>query len=354
MGKLTGRKEPAATFARGARFVETIPAEEWNQEVLRYARSRPLKVLVDRSRGFRHPWNAKVFWNGVRELYEVNVHPGYVNGGEFETLATVEKDWAPEATVARYRSEGREEEERMEAWLSEAPWVAVPMDSIRAIGTDAEPEEAPEIVPAFFEAQGVSPSSVLRQAEDGVSVLEGNLSDGRTRRLLRAFEIVLVQERPALNASWSNGAEGALFQLGFTAPEAPAPRISVRKRFLARVSDRLVAEQLALGWVDDGIEELHLATVYLLSPVGTPAGAEPGPGWSVWVKHRVFWDLGFGINQELDAIEETFLSFPGLPLAGGVANFAIQGIIDEVNQAYSRADALLNESRIAGAFWTVG
>jgi hypothetical protein len=95
-----------------------------------------------------------------------------------------------------------------------------------------------------------------------------------------------------------------------------------------------------------------LATVYLLSPEDTPAGAKPGPDWTPYVKHRVFWNLVHAVRSDPPVGRtENITIFTGL--AGGVADGLINQLLATNNDASAAASEFLANRTVEGRFWTV-
>lgn len=322
--------------------MKTILASTWNALIDRIRREQILGCTVMKHGAWKHPWQVTPSWNIEREEWVAQIHPGFVNGFDAEVRLRAEE--APLETVMRLDAR---KGERVDARLSETP--ELPLRQWRAIGTDATPAqvsvraldtivESFEPVPEFFRELGAGPPD------------EGG-------RLLRATEVVLQQDRLTTGADWTfgAGADGSFAQFNVTYTLPPGAR---ERAYLLTTSrfdppappDPL--DQLLGRWMDEGFDALHLSTIYLLSPEDTPAGAEPGPEWTPYVKHRVFWNLVHALRFDppVDRTENTTL-FTGL--AGGVADGLINQLLAENNDKFAAASEFLATRTVEGRFWSI-
>ncbi len=319
-----------ADFRMPTTFVETIPVSKWVAVMRRLTRSRPLHVTVDRSYGFRHPWHSRAQWHQTR--WHLDVNPGYVNARE--TLARIDGDLVP---------------------LSTSPPLPVPPALLRPIGDDPEALGG-ERVPDYFRSLGVGSeeyevSTDLAELSRRVA-LTGDFPDASTRRRLRACELVLAQPRAALRMEFGDEAGEPTLQLAISTPDDPSPVISLRRAWSGSPPQAGI-EALLAGRPDNGLDEKHLATVYLLSPVGAAIDAVPDASWQCLVQHRTWWNLRHEVNQFLESVPDQRITLPGLGLAGGVGDALIAGAVLSTEATLNQARALLDRSRIEGRFWSV-
>ncbi|MFK5920905.1 MAG: hypothetical protein QM496_01895 [Verrucomicrobiota bacterium] len=341
---------PEATFGDGEYLIDSIGIDEWNRVVDQLTRSRPLRVTVVESDQFRHPWMMTLGWNVEEGRWGAQVDAGFVN--EEEVVIRVATKAAPSWTVERLAAEVSEGAEWLDAWLSENPVLPVANDRWRAVGYDASEFGEAEAVPGYFLELGVEDrrGSTELDGVGAVTRFSGALPDPDEVRLLRAVDVVLVQPRPALTVDWVGAGNKVDFQLGVRMPARDQASLKVVRKYIP--PDPLELDGLGiLGGEDPGLDERWLATLYLVSPVGAVKGSEPDESWTPYVSQRVFWHLRYGVDQDLEAVQSRSLSFD-VPLAGGVGNLAVQGFLDENNAASFQAEALLNQSRIRGQFWT--
>jgi len=319
--------------------MKTILATTWNALIDRLRREQILGCTVMEHGVWKHPWQVTPSWSFEREEWVAQIHPGFVNGLDAEVR--IDAGEAPPETLERL---GAKNEERVDARLTENPQM--PLRQWRAIGTDASPEsvslsgfetivESFEPVPEFFRSLGAG--------EDG--------------RLLRATEIVLQQDRLTTGTDWTFGAgvDGTVAQFNVTYALPPRARERAYLRTTSRYEppappdplDRLMGR-----WEDEGFDALHLATVYLLSPENMPAGSEPGPDWTPYVKHRVFWNLVHAVRFDPPAGRtENLTLFTGL--AGGVADGLINQLLADNNDKSAAASEFLANRTVEGRFWSI-
>lgn len=315
-------------FAEQTRFVKTIPHEAWNAAVRRFSRSRPLLVTVEPERGLPHAWKVSPTWSSEEEAWTIKVRPGYVNAAEVDLGGHAIREAVPHS---------------------------IPPERWRAIGSDAPMMlGSGEGVPEYFLALGVAPhNSQLRIEGETLSItLAGDRISKSERRLLRAVELVLVQPRPSVRIDWEEF-DGRVAPKIDVSPASGGPYLVVRRAWSDPAEASATLEQLATGLVDEGLDELRIATIYLVSPPGLPDGSEVDATWSPHVRHYVFRNLQHAVDRDLVPILESPVVFSTLGLAGGAAEAIVQGIADALNDAEAQLKGWLNRSRIRGRFWTV-
>jgi hypothetical protein len=334
--------------------MKSIPARDWNALVDRLRRDQVLGCTILRSEEWRHPWHVSPEWNPDTRRWEAMIRPGFVNGIDPEV--SVRADEAPAETLERLQIQPGSV--RVDARLTEEP--RMPLNRWRAIGRDAPPERtgvsagedvtaAYEPVPEFFLALGAEapPENPLAP-----------LPTGSGTRLLRATDLLLVQDRLATGTDWTFGTgtagDGsfARFSVAYALP--PGARERARLRSVARHQPAPPADpvQRLLGnWQDTGQDTLHVATVYLLSPEDEPPGAEPGPAWTPHVKHRVFWNLVHGVTVDATPGGSDNLTLPG-GLGLGAGDSVIGGLLATINDNQAVLDEFLRNRGVEGRFWT--
>lgn len=328
----TLRPDLEAKELAGKRFYEAFGIGRAYAWVKRIAKARPLRVIADPAAQFRHPWNTRLRFGkletGKEPRWHFQINPGMVG----------EKD------PYRWREiEGKREK----AFIDDdpLPWFPIEPDRLRKIGTDADPGSV-EPVPEYFALRDVVPPPKLKT--DGEE-LEIELRGGTSKkRLLRACDLVLTQPRTAISAALD--AEGSI-DFSFYTPD-PDPFINLYPKWEEPIDEVPIVQQLIGGFTDRAFEELHLATIYLLSTSGEAAGSDPDGSWTPFVAHKVFWNLGYRNNSLLSLALPDRFPRPITGLAGGVADLLIGNITDELQRHYSLGLSLLNQSKIRGWFWT--
>lgn len=328
MASLWQTPQPIGTATFGV-----IPAEEWNAMLDRLGRNRPLRLRGLRGGEFRHPFNVHPLWNPVRERWEASVWAGYVNGEEVG--ADLRADQAPALTIERTGE--KRGSATVRAWLSEQP--SLPLGALRALGPGGS-----ERAPYFFRFLGVGEPSGLSLSDLERGVIETSSSQKPTRKL-RACELVLRKGRPATRATWSG--DGAAFELAEDSPADAAARVDFRPAYSGIVPDPFGL--LDGSFAQPDYDELHLATVYLLSPPHAADDALPDGAWQPYVRHRQFWNLRHAYRGFTPQAGDP-LTFP-VGIAAGVASGLIQSIVEEVSGRIEAARQYLNARQIEGRFW---
>jgi hypothetical protein len=327
---------------------ETISVAAWVEIVERVARNRPVRFDVLEKGRFRHPWNVACRWNYDSERWEANVEAGFVNGLD-ATVALAVGD-APQETITRVQGTSDDPPRgRVDARLTESPWVPLRTDAWRTIGTGAIGLKL-EAVPEYFVPLGVREGSTIKESPTGVTVSTPDNTEG-PRRLLRAQDVILTQERPALVPTV--GSDGGFATIDFTL--SPDGRERSFVTFVPSWEPPVPIEGLAMlsGATDKPFEQIRLATVYLLSGDGEPDGSEPSETWTPFLAHKVFWNLNYANNIDLK-VTPRFERYPiPIPLAGGVAQPIVDELVDGITDAANQALSLLNNSKVVGKFWII-
>jgi hypothetical protein len=319
--------------------MKTILATTWNALIDRLRREQILGCTVMEHGGWKHPWQVTPSWSFEREEWVAQIHPGFVNGLDAEVR--LDAGEAPPETLERL---GARNEERVDARLTEGPQMA--LRQWRAIGADASPESV-----------SVSGFETIVESFEPVPEFFRSLGAGEDGRLLRATEIVLQQDRLTTGTDWTFGAgvDGTVAQFNVTYGLQPGSRERAYLRTTSRHEppappdpmDRLMGR-----WEDEGFDALHLATVYLLSPEDMSAGSNPGPDWTPYVKHRVFWNLVHAVRFDPPVGRtENITLFTGL--AGGVADGIINQLLAENNDKSAAASEFLANRTVEGRFWSI-
>lgn len=328
----------------------TIPASAWNANAHRLARKLNLSLggRTD-ANGWRHPWNVKAAFNTFSQRWELNVYPGFINAMETEAPAM---DWNMAPPLTRERLPGGAGG-RVRPWLSESPWFTP--KAWRKIGEDAEPTREPEAVPEFFQAFGVGgpPRLDLNVDFSGVSVSVDPTEDPDARRLLRAVDVVLAVPKPAPALVTTETPNGVRVDVSLNVPgPEEVPSLFTTRRWFAPIEAPTVQEQLASGRTQPTFEEWRVATVFLLSPAGEPAGAEPGSGWFAFTRHSLTWNRGFAYKSEADFLPPLDLTF-STGLAGGIAQPIFDALLAPVNEADRAASLFLSRAAVETDSWSL-
>lgn len=329
-----------------------VSAESWNGFVDSVFAGRVASVTRVEAEPWRHPWFCRLSWWDEARAFAVRVKPGFCLSGpsrarrDVSVSVPVVSSLAPERSLNRLNvSRPRSGGAVVEAFLREEPRLAIEPGRWRAIGTDADTSEG---VPVFFRERGVNPSPVARVAGESVE---------RRPRLLRSCDVVLSHDRLANATEWQQGAgvDGTVAQFFSNVASAPNRRERPYLRVMREFSpDEPVdpIEQMRGLWSDTGTDSIRVASLFLLSEPGVPAGSVPGfppERWSPYVKHSVFWNLQYLESRFSAPAAQPPLVFPGLSLAGGVLG-SFQPSLAQINDNFNALSQFLGTRLAAGVF----
>lgn len=333
----------------------TIDADAFEDFVDEYFRKRIRSIEVLDAPDWRHPWRTDLTWDYEGERWTAKVWPGFcLSGSGADPQVIVPGTLVGLETRERLGIDLRKpEEESIEAYLSESPRIPLPPIKWRAIGTDAVvvSGSAGEPVPEKFQKRGVmSPTELDTQGENGAVVrVSGLVEDRRQARLLRACDLVLTHDRvrSVVQPTVVEGSVDVEFsQIGTISRKGPW--VEVQRKFEppgAGIVD------LVLGAAaDTGRDELHLATLYLLSPEGEEPGAVPDETWEPSAIYRHRWNLQYRATYEDRIVEPTRISIAVPQLGGGALGIRAQPIIDEINRKTAELEAALRKVENVGVF----
>lgn len=312
-------------------------------------RWRPLRISADDATGRSHAWQISGGWDPGQERWEIRIDPGYVNGREVLCpLQPIEE--LPEETLARLEDEGGKLPASARAWLSDRPSIGV--SRFRAVGTDAialagSAEEIPEY---FLERGVVPPDEISIEGQQITQTVTGTGEQMKTRRLLRACDVILNQPRASARLEVGEGNRPEV-RLALPGDETPYLTIQAARYEPAGEAGN-IQEEFARAIADDGVDRILIGRLWLLSPAGAAPGSEPDRRWTAYGQNEVFYHLDHDVNVDLDVIEPLDLGFT-IPLAGGVAQLTISSLTAGINANDAYASAFLSKGRVVGRFRTV-
>ena len=281
------------------------------------------------------PWNVRARWNRDEERIEFNLKAGLINGGPVKAPPVPFEEANP-ATKRRAVFEGLGNVVRngkVEPYLDEFPWIPVAEKTIVPRDFRGIPIGDREFLSQF----NLDPDSERWRAESG------------TRRFLRSCDFVLLHPRPAAETVVAED----LLGIAASVRGAPSggPRVTVVPTFEPDPPAPSLVEQIASGRTDPPFERRLIARAYVVSGPGLSSEEAPlDESWSVFPRHEWFYNKGFGFQVEVGIVQPLNLSFP-LPLAGGVAQPAVDAILADVNQQDAEASILLSKNAVRARFW---
>jgi hypothetical protein len=322
----------------------TVSAREWNEFLEDVRAGRVLHALDLRGgRQWRHPWATVVEWDDAAAQWVARVKAGFCNGLPATVLREV--DGVPVDVALTERAD---------------PLPVVPLPVWRAIGADASPDVARvsedgglqtsyEPVPEYFTDLGVAAAPVIAGSLESGLVEQLAVQDrGQAQRRLRAVDLVLYHDRPALTTAAAAG--NALTASTRVRSNARAGAYLRAVAKYAREAEPDPVQQLLGNWADGDRDSVQIATVYLLSPAG--AGEDVDETWEPFVRYAQFWNLSYAHTQQRLAGSPQPLTVQ-TGLAAGAGDRVIQQLLQEGNQALQAALAQLGTERIVGRFWSV-
>ena len=348
--------------------VPTLDAGTWNALIDKLAKRLPIRC-VRTGKKWMHPWLISPEWSD-EDGWLFRIKPGFVNGIDAET-ATLAR-LAGGHTLDRIEQETGKRPEKKQpvtAWLTEAPRIE--FGATRIIGKGASPEEVVttddgavsfkfEGVPEFFYQFGITPESVVFTGglNSGIQLVEGDTTTPKDPPpILRAVDVVLSVDRLSakLDIYRGNGmldGFNALYfvRYGRAAPMKERPTLSITGKYVPKIEVDL--GDFTQEITDEETDRIKIATIYLLSPKGTPMEAIPDGTWRPFVAHDVFWNLAHAPAILPDPIDYEPITIQ-TGLAGGFADAIFSAQLSALNDNLSIATALVGKPNLAGRFWSL-
>ena len=358
------------TINPAAAIPDNLPIyhDAWNGLVDEFRRNRPLTAKSRNSALWQHPWKASASYDAENKRWTYQILPGFVNGDSAE----ITLDWEDIPQVSKNRIGESEKSSRHEIPLTERPQIPITPNHFRRIGIDSSPFKVEgdqsqgrfsfESVPNFFRDKGVGEQPVIEYTESGrpVTQISGVLDGGEDEpRLLRAVEVILTKERPALtvDTSVSSGIDGTGFTnynvRYSTRNPRSTPYLSTRSSFIPR-SSPMTAEMVLSGVFEDlPFDDLHVATIYLVSLPGQKPNSIPDETWTPYCQNHLYWNLQYE-HTRLQVSEDSGPIGLGLGsgLAGGVATLNINLELSNLNDRLNIIEEFLLNNRVEGRYWT--
>ena len=312
---------------------------------------RVVYYLDEISREWRHPWFITGFYEN--DSWKIQIKPGFVNG---------------EAAVAGSDEVGEDGKNKILP-LTDFPVIPLRKDIFE------QPKEAPEFFKQLGVKDPVQPEVNTSGPVLSITAPQEEESSEEDRMLLQCV-VFLTQARATqkmLADIPGNVLLGNLVDYSLTWDRSALTALGLRARI--GVAKDLPKDptpdlfDLMSGTVqDDGLDHLPIATLYFVSPrKGEGEGAEGAEGgskdepseptptatWQLYVKHEVFWNMGYGARNVPPFNLPGFGLDPFLAVFLGRYSFA-PAVAGATNALLSRAlMALFNSQSNRGRFWTV-
>jgi hypothetical protein len=331
-----------------------IDPDDWDRFVAEYFFRRIRSVQVLDASEWRHPWQTDLAWSAEAEQWTARVWPGYcLSGSGADPRVIVPETLAGEEALQRLEIAKPSEDRSAEVYLSEVPSIPLPPIKWRAIGTDAVvvSGSAGEPVPERFRRRGViSPVELDTGGDNGAVVrVSGLVEDRRQARLLRACDLVLTHDRvrSVVASSLMPGVLDVEFSQ-INQVSRRGPWVEIQRQYVPPGAG--ILDLVTGAAADPGRDELHLATLYLLSPEGEEPGSVPDETWEPSSIYRQQWNLQYRATYEDTIVEPTRISIAVPQLGFGALGARAQPIVDEINRRTAELEAALRRTENVGVF----
>ncbi len=350
---------PAARWNNGAALLRrAFPYGGTNARLAH----RPDGVTVEAVAGaeWAHPWQVgcsfdRSFDDAGKESagWRAYVRPGFVNGRD--AFAFMRPGWLEGAPVAG---------DLLPVPLTDSPAPYLSLDDWRnpllpsGVSASAGGEiiyQAGEGYPAFFDSLGVKP------AAPGGRFAAGPFDPERTREI-RAMDIVLTKPRlgsrldvrllSVLADAQTHELE-TTYQSSYYVASKGRARLSAVAKFRPLGDDSFAAPFLGVA-LDDGdpqLDEVKIATVYVVSPPGAGAESLPDETWQPFARHDVFWNLWHGSRYTPPPAPSPPIRFVS-GLALGILDSLASALLAPINSGFDEVRNFLTNANMRGKFWT--
>jgi hypothetical protein len=337
----------------------TIPAGAWNKLVDLVRRNRALQgpgvrlhrtpdgvVIFARPQddAFEHPWQLAPVWNpaaGDQGAWTTTFRPGFVNGRD--------------VTIATKDDKG----DTINATLLDDPALELLSfrNPITSAGTVASADGelvflAGEGYPAVFEKLGVVPA----ESESGDTA--DTPADPTRSRQIRAVDLVLDTPRASSSQRvdlLDPFADQQTFTISTTFDlsglRRPRHSIFATGRWLPPQPPTALERLLGTAHDPDS-DQVRLATLWLISPPGAAADAEPDGTWTPYPQHFVWWNLHHASKARIPLTQPPAPIQLRTGLAAGVADVLIASLLEPINDSAAQIDAYLHAADFTGEHWT--
>lgn len=312
-----------------------------------------------------HPWQIRPVWykdktkkyghwRGIVTAGLVNAIPAYVTMIYEEASAEARKRVELDAIADKKPIPGPKD--MVKIYLDE---MAELKFNWRKVGSDGSPESVSgdgdsggiigsfEKVPEFFKRMGV--------ADANPKILE---APPKTQRLLRACDVVLNQPRTGLiNVSEISAAaiDTTLVSINpsFVVPPDKEPYLGALSKFVPLVATpSTFADLVFQRFIDTPFDQIHLSTVYLLSPQMPLLDEDNLEGWQPYVKYNCHYNLVHS-TQQIERRQEFVPISLVVPLAGGLAQPLINYILAENNFFAQATLDFYAQRKLNGKFYAI-
>ena len=338
------------------------PSQQHNALVRQAQQLLPYTYDEIRSTDRHHPWQISPAWRARSDPGQGHwvavLEPGMVNGLPAAVKMVVRDLTEDQRERVKLEAEAAgklmpAEDAQVDVFLDERAELRL---NWRRIGTgatgnltvvDGELQASFEPVPVFFTDLGV------KNAEANPLGFERTPTEGV--RYLVASDIVLNQPRVAAQSEVKVGAavDGTIVsvQPTFLVPPDRQPRVVSFSKFTPPPPPTLTPADLFFAPFQElPLDQLHLSTIYALSPWDPPSPEVDG-NWSIFLKYNLHWNLAHA-SRIAEAIRVQPLTlFTGL--AAGIGDTLFNFILANNNDFAQAAANLITANNQGGRFHAV-
>lgn len=335
-----------------------ISSTAWNNLVRQLGTRYPIRVKIPEPMDPNHAWKVSTSYDSNRKTWVATLTPGLVNGKIAQVVMPFGR--APDDFQAHQRLA------RPDRTFSSTTPVGVPLDfrplldlRWREVGGGAGPllvnpvggeiRETFETVPRFFLRQGVRPAGGSARFEPG-------------QRRLFASDVVLSQPRTALVNETSvfpggllGGSIVSVNAVSFSPRDSQEPPGVVSfSRFDPAPIQNTFAEVFFQRFLDEPVDQLHLSTVYALSPELEKGGSFPDgidQSFTLSTRYYCHYNLAHA-TRTLPRVRTPPLTLV-TGLAAGLGDVMFNYILSFQNDFAQATLDLFNQRSLRGSFWAV-
>ena len=333
-----------------------LKASDWNEAVRDLSTRYPISVqIVQNQNSPSHAWSVKPIWDFEREKWTAKIRAGSVNC----KIATVTLPFsrAPEKFKTYYSNKSYKPETRITVPLDFEPAIDL---SWREIGGDASPTGTSadgnngikfsyEPVPSYFKKRGVVPAGTPN-------------SDPNVQRRLYACDLVLSMPRPYLvneiTAFPGGNLGGSIISVDakpVVPPDISAPpSLYATSKFVVPLIQNSFSDIFFQRFLDEPKDDLHLSTVYALSPplgMGSQGGGIDTT-YNLETRYYCHYNLAHATPRMVPRVVTPPLTLV-TGLAAGLGDVMFNLILSTANDYAQSVLDLFNQRSLRGMFWVV-
>jgi hypothetical protein len=336
-----------------------LKASDWNDAVRRLFTRYPVSVQVEDTEPPLHAWNVSPSWDADRKKWTAKIMAGSVNC----RIATIAIPFGRASEKFRKYIQTANPSKQ----YNPTSIVDVPLDfepaidlSWREIGGDASPlstsadgssgiKNTYETIPTYFQKRGV--------------VAAGSTNfDPNLQRKLYACDIVLSMPRPYLVneiSAFPGGLLGGSIISVDAKPVTPPdisepPSLYATARYVVPETQNSFADIFFQRFLDEPKDDLHLSTIYALSPpLGSGLGATGiDTSYSLQTRYYCHYNLAHATARVVPRVVTPPLTLV-TGLGAGLGDVMFNLILSTANDFAQSVVDLFNQRSLRGMFWVV-